>query len=295
MTPRASGSGARTRAGRAKGARSDDPQAEGAMSMLGALTRGPAAYAARTGWPAWAALPAALGIFGLSLIIGVLVAMAWSALRAPDTGGAFQTPEQMQHATMSIVAWLATLQVAVIALTLAAAGLFGSDRRQALALVEPAGGWRVLGPALALLFLGTAVWTGALLLWKPSVVTQDLRPFKEMMENEALWLSAFAISIGAPLSEELLFRGFLFSALAKTRLGLMGTSLLTAALWTSLHAGYSLFGLLEVFCIGLYLSWVLVRTGSLWVTILCHGVYNTAVLIGLFLVELPAPQPALLN
>ena len=39
--------------------------------------------------------------------------------------------------------------------------------------------------------------------------------------------------------------------------------------------------------IGLYFSWLLVRTGSLWVTMFCHGVYNTAMALGLYFMTLP--------
>ena len=95
------------------------------------------------------------------------------------------------------------------------------------------------------------------------------------------------MGVGAPVSEELLFRGFLFSALAKSRFGLLGASLLTSAVWTSLHSGYSIYGLIEVFAIGLFLAWLLVRTGSLWITIICHMVYNTAVSLVLAVVPLP--------
>jgi membrane protease YdiL (CAAX protease family) len=44
-----------------------------------------------------------------------------------------------------------------------------------------------------------------------------------------------------------------------------------------------------VFSIGLLLSWLLWRTGSLWVTIFCHGLYNSLVVLVLRLIELP-PQ-----
>ncbi len=70
---------------------------------------------------------------------------------------------------------------------------------------------------------------------------------------------------------------------------LLGTGILTAVLWTGLHYGYSVFGLIEVLGIGLYFSWLLVRTGSLWVTIFCHAVYNTVVGLALYFVSLPAP------
>jgi membrane protease YdiL (CAAX protease family) len=63
---------------------------------------------------------------------------------------------------------------------------------------------------------------------------------------------------------------------------------LSSVLWTLLHLGYSIFGLIEVLSIGLYFSWLLVRTGSLWVTMFCHGVYNTAMALGLYVTTLPA-------
>lgn len=257
------------------------------MSMLGALFKGPAAYVPRSGWPAWAVIPATLGIFGIAALLGIAASWGYGVLTAPAEG--MPPGERIEHMMMPLVAWLVTLQVSVIVLTLTAAGLYSSDRRSALALVEPAGGWRILPVALVPLFIGTILWTGALLLWDPTIVVSDLRPFKELLHGEALWLVLLAICVGAPLSEELLFRGFLFSALAKSRLGLIGTGILTAALWTALHVGYSLFGLLEVLAIGLYFSWLLVRTGSLWATIFCHSVYNTVVAISLLLVPLPAP------
>jgi len=257
------------------------------MTTLAVLLRGPAPYAARSGWPAWAVIPAAAGIFALAGLIGLAITWVYGTLTGvavpePMIPGAMSPQMMMQLAT-----WLAGLQVGIIALTVAAAGLFSSDRAAVLALREPAGGWRVLPLVLVPLFLGTALWTGFLLLWKPGVVIEDLRPFQQLLQGDALWVVLLVICVGAPLSEELLFRGFLFSALAKTRLGLIGTSLLTALLWAALHVGYSIFGLIEVMGIGLYLSWVLVRTGSLWVTILCHGIYNSVVALALLLVTLP--------
>jgi membrane protease YdiL (CAAX protease family) len=257
------------------------------MTMLGALTRGPAAYVPRSGWPAWAVLPAAVGIFVLAAVIGAGAMLLYGWL----SGSAVLEQVAGEHSPQMLVqlaVWALGLQVGTIALTLLAAGLFSSQRADALALRPPAPGWRVLPLALLPLFVGTALWTGILLQWQPTVVFQDLRPFQELLYSEAVWVIVPVICLGAPLSEELLFRGFLFSALAKTRLGLVGTSILTALLWTTLHVGYSIFGLIEVLGIGLYLSWVLVRTGSLWVTIFCHGVYNTVVVVALLLVALPA-------
>jgi membrane protease YdiL (CAAX protease family) len=88
--------------------------------------------------------------------------------------------------------------------------------------------------------------------------------------------------------EELMFRGFLFPALARGPFGVVGAGLTTSAAWSALHAGYSVTGLLEVFAVGLYFAYVLVRTGSLRVPMFCHAAYNASALVLLLLVDIPA-------
>ncbi len=233
--------------------------------MLQRLTEGPSAYAPNSGWPAWSVLPAAAGIIALAMTAGGLVGwkfgLAWGALAG---------------------------QALTVVLTLLAGGLSAERRADVLALKRPAQGWAVVPWALLPLFIITGLWTAALLFLKPTTIYEDLRPFQELMHGSAMWVMLPVIAIGAPLSEELLFRGFVFSGLAKTRLGFWGTALLTTILWTALHAGYSAYGLIEVLGIGLYFSWLLIRTGSVWVTILCHALYNSVIAIALVLVKLPA-------
>lgn len=177
-------------------------------------------------------------------------------------------------------------QIGLVLATILAAGFFSSNRSEMLALRPPRGGWKMLVLSLVPMLVLTGCWT-ALLAWLvPEVVAADLEPFKQMLGAAGI-VTLLVIAVGAPLSEELLFRGFLFSGLSKSRLGLWGTAILTSLAWTALHAGYSIFGLLEVLMIGLYFSWLLIRTGSLWVTIFCHAVYNTVVGLALYFVPLP--------
>lgn len=257
--------------------------AEGALTVPAIETTAATpryAYVPRTGWPAWAVLPATFAIFLGASAIGFCVSYAIVAW-APAGAESDVVPMHM------LLAGLAGVQVGIIALTILFAGFFSSDRAETLALRPPVGGWGVLPLSLIPLFALTGIWTVALLLWRPDIVVADLRPFQEMMKAGVLPV-LILIAVGAPLSEELLFRGFLFSGLAKSRLGLIGTSILTSIGWTALHAGYSVFGLLEVLVIGLYFSWLLVRTGSLWVTIFAHAVYNLVVGLVLVFVTLPA-------
>jgi membrane protease YdiL (CAAX protease family) len=107
---------------------------------------------------------------------------------------------------------------------------------------------------------------------------QDLvrQGMAEMAKEPVLyWFAVLAVVIGAPLGEELIFRGYMFSFLSSTRLGLSGATLLTSAFWALSHkftAPWFLVGVL--FAMGIALSCLLIRFGSLWVTLICHGVWN---------------------
>lgn len=94
----------------------------------------------------------------------------------------------------------------------------------------------------------------------------------------------------APVAEELLFRGFLLSALAKSRLGLAGAALVTSAAWTALHVNRTSLALVQIFLSGLLLSALLARTGSLRIPILCHVLFNLGVSFVVIVLGLPDPQ-----
>ena len=88
-------------------------------------------------------------------------------------------------------------------------------------------------------------------------------------------LSLPGIMIFTPVVEELIFRGALFHALLTTPLGKSGTVLLTAALWAVVHGATApWFFVGVIFLMGLILGILLLRFGSLWVTIACHATWN---------------------
>ncbi len=107
---------------------------------------------------------------------------------------------------------------------------------------------------------------------------QDLvkQGMAEMAKEPVLyWFAVLAVVIGAPIGEELIFRGYMFSFLSKTRAGLTGATILTSACWALSHkftAPWFLVGVL--FVMGIALGCLLIRFGSLWVTLICHGVWN---------------------
>ena len=121
---------------------------------------------------------------------------------------------------------------------------------------------------------------------------RDLRVFQKIMADTPTIVPMLALVIGAPVCEEILFRGFLLNRLAHTRLGFVGASILATLGWTVLHFGYSAIGLVEVFAAGLLFSWALWRTGSLWVPIVFHAIYNAIVFVIISTIPLPPPAKA---
>ncbi len=84
----------------------------------------------------------------------------------------------------------------------------------------------------------------------------------------------------AALAEELLFRGALFGWL-RARLPAWPTIVLTATLWTAMHAGL-LVALPYVLIQGLGLGWLRERTGSVIPGIAFHALHNTLLFIAVF-------------
>lgn len=89
-----------------------------------------------------------------------------------------------------------------------------------------------------------------------------------------IWpLSFLVVAVLAPIAEELLFRGILLPALARSRLGFWGAAVVSTLGWTLLHT-YSIAGMLLVFLLGMLFSWLFARTSSLRIPIAAHMANN---------------------
>jgi len=107
---------------------------------------------------------------------------------------------------------------------------------------------------------------------------------KSGRDNGAALLMLFAFSVAAPMSEEVLARGFLFRGWSASFLRVPGAIILSSLLWTAVHLQYDLYFLAEVFSIGLWFGYMRYRAGSLWLTILLHALNNmTAVVLTMWL------------
>lgn len=99
------------------------------------------------------------------------------------------------------------------------------------------------------------------------------------------WLVVLLISlcVTAPLTEELVVRGFLFRGWSQSFLGPTGAIVLTSAVWTVLHTQYDHFYHLVIFASGLLLGYFRYRSGSTWLTVIMHSAINLASIVELAL------------
>ena len=141
--------------------------------------------------------------------------------------------------------------------------------------------WLALLPVRTTTLLGW-VLLAWVLLHAADLVTVELgrSPVPPVMETiiettrytALLW---FALVIAAPVFEEVLFRGFLYEGLRRTRMGAGGTIVVTTLLWTLLHvAQYDAYFLTLIALIGILLGIARERTGSLYVPLAIHAVNN---------------------
>jgi membrane protease YdiL (CAAX protease family) len=90
------------------------------------------------------------------------------------------------------------------------------------------------------------------------------------------------VTIAMPLAEELVFRGPIFAAIASSRAGRWGAVILTSAAWALIHMTAPWIFVSIIFMMGLILGTLLLRFGSLWVTIVCHCIWNSMSSLAIF-------------
>jgi uncharacterized protein len=110
-----------------------------------------------------------------------------------------------------------------------------------------------------------------LLLGQPPVPEFMLKVYVSTHPRWVLWL---ALAVGAPLSEEICFRGFIFKGLAESRLRWYGATIVTAILWAAIHLQYDWYGISCIFALGLLLGTARARTNSTLLTMWLHSVIN---------------------
>jgi len=97
--------------------------------------------------------------------------------------------------------------------------------------------------------------------------------FLKFILSEPLILGVITTILIAPILEEFIFRGFLFSQLRIT-LGNWGAISLSSLAWTSLHFQYELKILFIIFLFGLVLGFLRWKYNSLFLVMVLHAINN---------------------
>jgi membrane protease YdiL (CAAX protease family) len=92
-----------------------------------------------------------------------------------------------------------------------------------------------------------------------------------------LW---FAVVVGAPLFEEIFFRGFLFDGLRRSA-GPVLAILITAASWAVIHLQYGGIELITIFAMGIVLGLARLKSGSIYPPLVMHALSNLAAMVEL--------------
>lgn len=239
----------------------------------------PPLYRSETGWPPFRAALMTVVILILAAGLGFAVLIGGAAIADPSLA-ILEGHGDLANGIMLFSQLV--MQFLCVALTFWAARFYDRNPRQVLALRPVPGGAGTYVKAFVFLSIISGAFSAFAWEYARNDIVTDLHQLWPLLQGKYWWLLLLVAVIGAPLSEEIVFRGFLQSALAKSPFGFWGGAILSNSAWTGLHAGYTTTGLTDVFLAGLVFSWLLWRTGSLWVPIVCHGLYNGLVFAVLF-------------
>jgi len=227
-----------------------------------------------TGWSPWTA-PLAL--------IGGIVGAAVGSLIVDLPALALGVRITSSHTPGGLV--IADTFVQDVAFVLAAVYCARLGRRVArpwqFGLRRPGAGWRSAAGMIGLLLLAFILLDAA---W-----SEVVHPSKEKLletlgtkESTALLVfSAWLTCIVAPICEEILFRGYIFTALRNWR-GMLPAAVLTGILFGGVHATSApVADLLPLGLLGFGLCLLYRYTGSLYPGMLAHSLNNSIALAGL--------------
>lgn len=150
-------------------------------------------------------------------------------------------------------------------------------------------GWGVAAGLVGLLAAGAAALLTRLVV--PDVTSSASEAAQQLEAGAgrpALMVFGLMILVGAPLVEELFFRGLFFAALRKRGVGALVSILITAVAFAAFHFEPTRF--LVLLPTGLVLGWVRWRTGTTGASMIGHGVVNAPGAVVL-LVGLPDMSP----
>lgn len=123
-------------------------------------------------------------------------------------------------------------------------------------------------------------WMGGLEQWMRSSEDAAIATTEQLLDIHSvgrLLATIFVVGFMAGLSEEILFRGAMLRTMQDSRLGTHAVVWIVAIVFSAIHMQF--YGFLPRMVLGLWLGYLLVWSGSLWVPIIAHTLNNSAVIL----------------
>jgi uncharacterized protein len=221
-----------------------------------------------TGWPPWAGPAALLGGLVLAAVGGLVVDLPALALGVKITGS--HTPPGISIAdtvVQDIGFVLAAVFFAQLGGRAVSAWQFGLRR--------PGAGWRSASGFVLLLLVAFIALSA---VWSSAVHPSEEKLLETLGSNEGtalLVLSAALTCVVAPICEEFLFRGFMFTSLRNWR-GTLPAAVITGLVFGGVHFGSApVLDLVPLAALGFGLCLLYRYTGSLYPCIAAHSLNNS--------------------
>jgi membrane protease YdiL (CAAX protease family) len=235
--------------------------------VAGPPPQGPSARAPRPDWRPWTALAALLGGLALALVGGLLVDVP--ALIAGVTITSSHTPPGLSIADTFVQ------DVGFVLASVFCAHLGGRVVRSwQFGLRPPTVGWRAAVGMIVLLLVSFIVVSA---IWAAIFHPEEEKLLETLGSNEGttlLVLSAALTCVVAPICEEFLFRGYIFTALRNWR-GTLPAAVITGLVFGGVHVGSApALDLAPLAALGFGLCLLYRFSGSLYPCMIAHCLNN---------------------
>jgi membrane protease YdiL (CAAX protease family) len=221
-----------------------------------------------TDWPPWTAPVALIGGLLLAAVGGLLVDLPAAAFGVNVTSS--HIPGGLEIVD-TVVQDIVFVGVAVYCAHLGARTV----RSWQFGLRRPGVGWRSAGGLILLLLVAFIVLSA---IWSAVVHPETEKLLETLGSNEGtalLLLSAGLTCVVAPICEEMLFRGYIFTALRNWR-GTLPAALITAVVFGGVHYGSApALDLVPLAGLGFGLCLLYRYTGSLYPCMITHSLNNS--------------------
>lgn len=209
-----------------------------------------------------------LSAFFVGQLVGVGIATPWLL---PETQGLSFGDKVLQGSSHGTVTALAVMMALILVVGVAWLLIRMQGNRVSDYLALRAFKWsQLFGCVVLLLLLNVVINTISIWLDRDPMVFLD----ELALTAQPFWLLAVAMVIIAPIYEEVIFRGFIWTGLSQSRLGVWGASVLTSVIFALIHFQYGWVELVSIVLLAMLFSYARYISGSLYLPIVLHILNN---------------------